>query len=328
MLTFHSSLTNTAVPVALDARVLPTEINWIDAVSPSEPERAFLERVLGTRIPTFADLSEIESTSRIYSNGGYLFLSMPAIFRGDENVPITTPLGFVLSKSLLISLRFEPLKSFENLQAHITRKDAEGSGGAHAFVAILEVIIDHVADLLEHIGTDLDCISQDIFGFSSGPESPARRKNGKDLREVLRRIGRIGNLTSKLSEMLLGVGRIIPFVVSNPSIELSSDEKSRLNNLGRDIASLNEYETRLTDKTQFLLDATLGLTNVDQNDIFRILTVVSVVGIPPTFIASMYGMNFKNIPEYDWAFGYQYGLALIFISTLLPLLWFKRKGWW
>lgn len=328
MLTFHSSLTNTAVPVALDARVLPTEINWIDAVSPSEPERAFLERVLGTRIPTFADLSEIESTSRIYSNGGYLFLSMPAIFRGDENVPITTPLGFVLSKSLLISLRFEPLKSFENLQAHITRKDAEGSGGAHAFVAILEVIIDHVADLLEHIGTDLDCISQDIFGFSSGPESPAHRKNGKDLREVLRRIGRIGNLTSKLSEMLLGVGRIIPFVVSNPSIELSSDEKSRLNNLGRDIASLNEYETRLTDKTQFLLDATLGLTNVDQNDIFRILTVVSVVGIPPTFIASMYGMNFKNIPEYDWAFGYQYGLALIFISTLLPLLWFKRKGWW
>jgi Mg2+ and Co2+ transporter CorA len=94
------------------------------------------------------------------------------------------------------------------------------------------------------------------------------------------------------------------------------------------VASLNDYETHLTDKIHFLLDATLGLTNVEQNNIFRILTVVSVVGIPPTFVASMYGMNFKNIPEYDWSYGYQYGLLLIALSALIPIIWFKWRGWW
>ena len=110
--------------------------------------------------------------------------------------------------------------------------------------------------------------------------------------------------------------------------DVKPESHTRLESLRQDVASLNDYETRLTDKTQFLLDAILGFTNIDQNNVFRVLTVVSVVGIPPTFIASMYGMNFKNIPEYDWAYGYEYGLCLMLASALLPALWFKWKGWW
>jgi magnesium transporter len=120
----------------------------------------------------------------------------------------------------------------------------------------------------------------------------------------------------------------VPYIAANAAPYLEADIRAKLKSLQRDIASLNDYETHLTDKIQFLLDATLGLTNIDQNNIFRILTVVSVIGIPPTFVASMYGMNFKNIPEYDWSFGYQYGLFLIALSAIVPIIWFKWRGWW
>src|SRR5262249_36264515 len=148
------------------------------------------------------------------------------------------------------------------------------------------------------------------------------------LRRVMRKIGRYGDLTSKLQDVLLGMSRVLPYVSVNAGPFLDQSLRAKLKSLQRDIASLNDYETHLTNQIQFLLDATLGLTNIEQNNIFRILTVVSVVGIPPTFFASMWGMNFKNIPEYDWAFGYQFGLFVIVLSAIIPFVWFKWRGWW
>jgi magnesium transporter len=101
-----------------------------------------------------------------------------------------------------------------------------------------------------------------------------------------------------------------------------------LQTANRDVVSLTDFVTHLSDKVQFLLDAVLGFINSEQNEIFKVLTIASVVGIPPTLIASMYGMNFKNMPELSWAWGYEYGLALIVVSIVLPILWFKSRGWW
>ena len=106
------------------------------------------------------------------------------------------------------------------------------------------------------------------------------------------------------------------------------DEKTRLSTAQQDIVSLVDFEAHLSGKTQFLLDAILGFINTEQNEIFRVLTIASVVGIPPTLVAGMYGMNFHDMPELGWRWGYPYGLALIALSTLLPILWFKRRGWW
>ena len=103
--------------------------------------------------------------------------------------------------------------------------------------------------------------------------------------------------------------------------------RAQLKSLQRDVSSLNDYESHLTDKIHFLLDATLGMTNVEQNNIFRILTVVSVVGIPPTFFASMWGMNFKGMPELEWTYGYEFALFVIIVSALIPIFWFKWRGW-
>jgi magnesium transporter len=326
MLSFHSAGKD-GLEVATDAKTIPSEVNWIDAERPDPQEIAFLERTLKIAVPTPETLSEIETSSRLRSEKDWLYLSIPMIHLADGFMPALTPLGFVLSKDVLLSVRFKHMKAFDDVET-ISRCLAQ-AGGPGALVAILEVIVDHVADVLESVGGDLDGLSEEIFGTNAANVRRHKpRDDGEQLRRVLRKVGRNGDLTSKIEDLLLGMARMVPYVAANAAPYLEAGIRAKLESLQRDIASLNDYETHLTDKIHFLLDATLGLTNIDQNNIFRILTVVSVIGIPPTFVASMYGMNFKNIPEYDWSFGYQYGLLLIALSAIVPIIWFKWRGWW
>jgi len=280
-------------------------------------------------VPTVADLSEIESSSRLYKDKDHVFLSAPAHYRTVGGVPRTTPLGFVLSKDLVLTIRFKPLKAFDSLHDALTKQAISLPGGLGALVTVLEGIVERTADELEAIAADLDLVSDEIFDGESAPRKEDRtRPAGDHLRTVLRRVVRTGDHAAKISDILLGMARMVPFVTTNTVEPMSPECKARLKSLQRDIESLSSYERRLTEQIQFLLDATLGLTNIDQNDIFRILTAVSVVGLPPTFIASLYGMNFKFMPELDWTYGYAFALGLIALSAIVPILWFKRKGWW
>ncbi|MGH6937344.1 MAG: magnesium transporter CorA family protein [Methylocella sp.] len=327
MLSFHAP-GKAAVEAGMDAESIPSGVSWIDAVRPDPREIAFLERALGTEVPTLEALSEIESSSRLRNEKDWLHLSLPMIHRKDGFMPSLTPLGFILSKDVLLTIRFEHMKAFDDVPEILSRCPAQ-AGGPGALVAILEVIVDHAADLLEGVGGDLDCLSEEIFSTNAANVRRHKpRKDGEQLRLVLRKVGRNGDLTSKIEDLLLGMARMVPYVAANAAPYLEAGIRAKLKSLQRDIASLTDYERSLTDKSQFLLDATLGLTNINQNDVFRILTVVSVIGIPPTFVASMYGMNFKNIPEYDWSYGYQFGLLLIALSAIIPIIWFKLRGWW
>jgi len=327
MLSFHSS-GKAGTEAGTDAKTIPSEVNWIDAVRPDPQEIAFLERTLKIAVPTPETLSEIETSSRLRSEKDWLYLSIPMIHLADGFMPALTPLGFVLSKDVLLTVRFKHMKAFDDVQEILSRCPAQ-AGGPGALVAILEVIVDHAADVLEGVGRDLDGLSEEIFGTNAANARRHRpRADGDKLRGVTRKIGRNGDLTSKIEDLLLGMARMLPYVAANAAPYLEAGIRAKLKSLQRDIASLNDYETHLTDKIHFLLDATLGLTNIDQNNIFRILTVVSVIGIPPTFFASMWGMNFKNIHEYDWTYGYEFGLFIIAVSALIPIIWFKWRGWW
>jgi magnesium transporter len=327
MLSFHAPGT-AGIEARTDAKTIPSGVNWIDALRPDAREIAFLERTLDIKVPALETLSEIETSSRLRSANDWLYLSIPMIHRADGFMPTLTPLGFVLSKDVLLTVRFKPMKAFDDVPDILSRCPAE-AGGPGALAAILEVIVDHAADVLEGVGGDLDCLSEEIFGVNhASPRHHKPREDGEQLRRVLRKVGRNGDLTSKIEDLLLGMARVVPYVMANAAPNLEAGMRAKLKSLQRDIASLNDYETHLTDKIQFLLDATLGLTNIDQNNIFRILTVVSVIGIPPTFFASMWGMNFKNIHEYDWAYGYEFGLFIIAVSALIPVIWFKWRGWW
>ena len=307
-----------ALPAAL-----PPDLVWIDLLKPSAEEVAFVERATGVELPGFDALSEIESSSRLRAVHGALYLSAPLVYRADSDDPQATPVGFILTQDHFITVRFETPTAFTIAAeaAYPTPHDA--------FAGVLEAIVDRIADLLEHISGELDTVSRRLF--RSGPvESGTDRRPARaqaDLRVILRRIGRSGDLGSKLRDTLLAIDRIAPYVAHNCSAWLRAEDASRLQTLQQDLHSLNEYEQHLTNKLQLLLDATLGMINIDQNNIIKVLTIVSVVGVPPTLVASMYGMNFHNMPELDWAWGYPYGLALIALSAVTPLLWFRWRGW-
>ena len=326
MLSFYGSTAKGPIDAGSEDGV-PAQTNWIDALSPTAEEIERIKQAMGARVPTLENLSEIESSSRLYVEDDTYFMSLPATVRDGSGFPTTTPVGFVLNGDRLATVRFAKLPSFDHLARDVCGKGRLGKGGLGALVPLLEMIVDQIADALERIGGELDAMSHQLFTSGLGKSGRPQRSN-KVLSDLLAAVGRNGEVLSKLSESLLGLSRIGPFLDSKAAALMTPEFHSRLETVHRDAESLREYEEHLSSRTQFLLDTVLGLANIEQNNVFRVLTVVSVIGIPPTFFASLYGMNFKNMPELNWTYGYPYGLTLIVLSGLLPALWFKVKGWW
>jgi magnesium transporter len=315
-------------PGDLDTAALPPDIIWLDLINPSPEEVAFVERVTRLHMPSFEDLSEIEASSRLYVENGALFLSAPLVHRGDAERPEPTPVGFVLTRDWLVTVRFKPLVAFATFIEAMGRPDSPHATGAAVFAGLTGAVVDRLADVLETIAADLDALSHRLFRVTQGPgraHRPAREQ--ADLRHALQRVGRGGDLASQIRDALLGIARIVPFVAVHGADWMAEEVKTELETVRHDVASLSDYDAHLLNKVQLLLDATLGLINIEQNNIIKVLTIVSVVGVPPTLVASLYGMNFKTMPELDWAWGYPYGLTLIFLSAILPIVWFKLRGW-
>jgi len=326
-LALHSyGLQGTLSEADLSATALPEGIIWIDLMAPNQEEVAFIERATGLHVPTREELSEIESSSRLRTDKGVLYLSMPAVFRQD-GAPIATPLGFVLSPDHMITVRFAVLPAFETFKGEIKIPDNIHPSSAGAFAGLLETAVDRMADVLEQVGGELDVISHNVFRArdKSDKRQPSRAEN--DLRDTMRAIGRAGDLISKIRDSLTGIGRIVPYTLGHCVSWMPHEVRTTLETLRADVISLNDHDNYLSGKVQFLLDATLGLINIEQNNIIKVLTVVSVVGVPPTLVASWYGMNFKTIPELDWAYGYPYVIVLALLSGILPLVYFRVKGW-
>ena len=296
---------------------------WIDLVDPTGDERAQVERTTNIRLPSKADIEEIESSSRVYAENGALYLSSPVLEHTDCMNASVTAVGFVLSHDKLVTQRFGKLAAFDTVISGCDK--APPADATDAFLKILETIVDQLADGLEHSSSELEKISHASFRA----EHPRRNraKSSDALRVALRNLGRIGDGISHVRDTLLGFARISAFLRDNDHLKLPHSEVTRLGAIRTDINSLSDYQAHLASKVQFLLDATLGFINIEQNDVVKTLTVVSVVGVPPVLIAGIYGMNFKNIPEFNWSFGYPYALALIVVSGLLPLACFKWRGW-
>jgi len=293
---------------------------WIDLRAPSEDEISEVERATGLTVPTRDDVSAIEASSRLQRVGKALYMSAPLLVAGDATH--LSPVGFVLTPERLITLRFDKFGAFDLAASHMTDDlDLTGFG---AFTCLFESVVDKLADGLELLGTELDHVSHAIFH-----QKNHRRGANNEIyqRQTLAKVGRVGERLSQVRDVLLSVGRIVPFVLEVRQGETPEPIAARLKAVRQDIASLNDYEAHLANKVQFLLDAVLGFITISQNDIFKVLTVASIVGIPPTLMAGVYGMNFKVMPELNWAWGYPFGWAVIIISAVIPLAWFKWKGW-
>jgi magnesium transporter len=302
------------------------QAQWIDLYQPTAEEKARVLAATGITVASQEDLSEIETSSRLAFDGRAIYLSMPLIAKAEGKPADTKPIGFVLTRERLITIRFNRSMAFHNFVDTQHRTPMESVAPIDIFMLMLEAISDRLADILENIRDDLDRISKIIFLDAEGSGKHGRRQND-ELQDVIKAIGRAGDLMSRVRDSLLGVGRILPYVAQVAAPWIDREMRDRIKSLRQDVTSLSDYDGHLNGKMQFLLDATLGLINTTQNNIIKVLTIVSVVGVPPTLVASIYGMNFKDMPELNWTYGYPYGITLIVLSAVLPLIWFKIRGW-
>ena len=299
---------------------------WIDLFSPSAEELAQACADYGLEIPSRSELEEIESSSRLRSDGDVLILSMPIASRSGTGEPMPTPVGFVLTPKLLVTVRYAELHAIQPALERMRKETTPNS--VDMFATLVEAMVDYAADMLEGIAAQLNATSRGVFSRHERARRGNVARSNRVLKEALLVLGEAGDHLSNIRDSILGLQRIAPYTLDKGQKWIAESVQLRLKTVSQDLQSLADFEVHLTDKVQFLLDAVLGFINTEQNDIFKVLTIVSVVGIPPTLIASMYGMNFDTIHEYHWRYGYVWGLSLIVISAVLPTMWFKWRGWW
>ncbi len=297
---------------------------WLDLVNPTPAEEQAVERQLGVEVPTREEMREIEASSRLYEERGALYLTLTVVTGIDTTRPETSAITFILAGDQLATLRYADPLPFRSFIAHAARHEAAGASAPIVLGGLLEAIVERIADTLERVGTELDALSAGVFAT---PDPAQRNSGGRDLRTLMQQIGRNGDLLSKARESLASQSRLLAFLQQSAATTLAAPLDGRLHNLSRDVTSLADHAAFVNGKISLLLDATLGLINIEQNNIIKIFSVASVVFLPPTLIASIYGMNFRHMPELEWPFGYAFALALMVASAILPYLYFKRRGW-
>ena len=296
---------------------------WIDLLNPTPAEEGQIERALKIEVPTREEQQEIEASSRLYQENGAYYMTATLLYQPEQGEPRTTPVTFILTGQRLITLRYAEPRAFSIYIARCNRSESELKSGAAVLIGLLETIIDRLADFIERIQAEVEGLSHSIFEIKGGVASRQRRFD-----VLLRAIGREGEITSKARESAHSFGRLLTFLVhaANERKEVKPLQ-ARIRTAARDVVSLTDHATFLSGKIIFLLDAMLGMVSIQQNDIIKIFSVAAVVFLPPTLIASIYGMNFRHMPELDWWFGYPLAIALMVLAAILPYLYFKRRGW-
>ncbi len=299
---------------------------WYDLVSPTQAESRHVEQALGLAIPTRDEMEEIELSARLYQEDGGEFMTLTALTNLDGDTPAKTPVTFILKGGTLVTVRYADPKPFLAFVHRALRVNAQAYGcGEEVMLGIVESIVDRMADVLERIGNEIDGISREVF---RGKATPSTKKT-KDLQSLIEQLGQKGDFLGGVRESLVSISRLVAYhaALESPQRRPSKEVRQRVKMLQRDAVSLGDHATFLSGKVNFLLDATLGLINLEQNQIIKIFTVASVVFLPPTLVASVYGMNFSLMPELQWHLGYPWAILLMLLSAALPFLYFKRRGW-
>ena len=302
----------------------PAAAVWIDLMEPTKDEEKDIERLVGINVPTREEMEEIEISSRLYSEHGAYFMTatLPAHIEGSD--PVVMPVTFVLAGDKLITVRYHEPRAFKSFPMRAEKTDIRCIDGTTVMVALLETLVDRLADLLERISHNVLELSHDIF--------LSREKNAskRDLtfQAILRAIGRKEDIISDMQESLLSLERLAGYL-GHMTLQKKGDKdiRERVKTIARDVSSLVSHTAALSQKINFLLDATLGMISIEQNAIIKIFSVAAVIFLPPTLVASIYGMNFKLMPELDWEYGYPLAICLMIAAAVVPYLYFKRRGW-
>ena len=315
----------TAMPVdAGKQSTLPEGAIWIDLLEPTREEEALAEKLVGSNIPTRAELSEIEPSSRLYQRRGITYLTMSVLYGIVDGQPDSDPVGFILTDKHIISVRYIDPKPFIIFAENIYAEPDLAADARTVLVRLLDAVIDRLADEFEAAGREVETISRQIFQHHG---YRARRKPELRLEALLMRIGKAQQLLAKLRETAVSSTRLLTFLLSVDEIDEDVDNRRHVTSLVADARALSDHSNFVGDNLTFLLDASLGLINLEQNQVMKIFSVFAVVFMPPTLVAGIYGMNFVHMPELKWLFGYPMALVLILATAIIPLWLARRRGW-
>lgn len=309
--------------VVEETGAIPEGAVWFDLVAPTVAEDKLLERSLGIAVPTREEMQEIEVSSRLYLESGARYMTATLMCQSDTLSPKTTAVTFILSGHKLVTVRYDEPRPFTLITNKLARACAPTVSGETILMDLLDAVIDRAADILERAGAEIDRVSHDIF-------EPEGRRVDRTItyRYILKTIGRKGDLTSKVRESLVSIGRLVLFLANEADgMKWPKEMRQQLKSMQRDVQSLSDHVSYLGNKVTFLLDAMIGVMSVEQNNIIKTFSVAAVALMPPTLIASIYGMNFKNMPELDWTFGYPMAIVIMVIAAILPYWFFKWKRW-
>lgn len=298
---------------------------WVDLLNPTQEEERAVQEALRLEVPTREEMEEIESSSRLYREDDTLFLTANFLYGVEGGEYGSTPITFVLSNQVLVTVRYQTPKAFSVFSVRCQRSPALVASPDGVMLHLFEQVVDRLADILERVGADMDRTSSASFRGARAKVKATKRDH--DLREALITLGQVGEVTTRASETLLGLTRILTFVGAEKATAVRKENQALIKTLVRDVRSLVDHAGFLNNKATFLLDAVLGILNVEQNNIIKTFTVASVALMPPTLIASIYGMNFEFMPELRQTWGYPVAVLMMVVSALLPIVYFRRKGW-
>ncbi|MGL4728535.1 MAG: magnesium transporter CorA family protein [Bosea sp. (in: a-proteobacteria)] len=298
---------------------------WIDLVNPTSEEDARVEKLLGIAIPTREEMRDLEPSELIYTEGNGRFMTTRIICHSDTNIPKLTDVTFILTEKALVTVRYDDPGSFLIFLNRVAKPGGCAGQPESVLDGLIEAVVDRAAEVLRGVGDQIDEVSRKVFDSRS---RDVERQGA--YQRIIRSIGQHEQIISNVRESMVSVERVLLYlsaIYQNRPQKRGAAFSAEWRTAVRDVQAIEEHATFLSSKLQFNLDATLGLVSIEQNKIIKLFSVVSVVMMPPTLIASIYGMNFKAMPELSWELGYPMAIALMIIAAVLPYWYFRWKRW-
>jgi len=304
---------------------LPEEAVWLDLLEPTPEEEKLVEQRLGLDIPTREEMRDIETSSRLYEEGGALYLTATVVTKLDTQLPENAQITFILRGARLVTNRYVDPLPLRRFVAHTERHPLVNTTAQQVLAGLIESIVERIADVIERVSSDMDAASIDVFSHRALSGGRGQR-NQRDYRKVLEMLGQSGELIAKARESLASLSRLLAFVQQS-AMPIPQEVRTRLHTLSHDVVAMSDHASFLAANLNFILDATLGMVNIEQNNILKIFSVVTVVLLPPSVIGAIFGMNFAHIPTTAQPWGFWGAIGLMVVSSVLPYLWFRKKGW-
>ncbi|MBQ0755357.1 MAG: magnesium/cobalt transporter CorA [Gammaproteobacteria bacterium] len=287
--------------------------HWIDLVDAQDAERDLIQQVLTATLPDSDEVDEIEASARYFTDEEGMHVHSLFLYQ-SEGRHKTTTVAFILQPQRLLTLRDNEIPDFRLMRMRIRKGRVAALEPEDVLLSVLEQKVENLADQLEDVHRQLEDVSYLVL----------EDKNAK-LDEGIEQLAKLEDSSGKIRLCLMDTQRSISFIQRH--LRADTERRAQCVEMHHDIDTLMSHTTFLFDKINFLMDAALGFINIEQNQIIKIFSIAAVVFLPPTLVASLYGMNFRIMPELQWQYGYPMAIALMILAGLAPYVYFKRKGW-